>query len=418
MAANESSAECSAHPVARIERRNHTSARELAKSPWNALATTAGVLLSAGALAWGTRDAMPVGSDLAVYIEAARVVLQGGDIYAPSFGESLPVPLPFTYPPVAALLAVPLTWVPWMLCLVLWTLVSAVSVALLVVAASGSSLKFLSWPQSLVYFVVGALVGSVAPVADTVSLGQVSAILVCIVYFSAVAGGLTDNGGAGVGVMTAVKLTPGLHLVWLAAVGRWRSTARGVSVAFLMSVASAAALAGPTVVYFTTLIAKPERVGGRGSYADVSLTGAMSRFGIPVVVSLVLCLGVAILTIVWAVRLTSRGWVPEAVVLVGIGAVLITPIAWIHHAVWIVPGTFLYFATRPTPLRSTIWVMCLIPFVIRLPTIGSQLTGTAASVLLMSSTSVSLAAMFILLSRVGSGGRRDRQGRMTPTQPR
>ena len=67
-------------------------------------------------LRWGE-----VPRDLAVYREAGRVLSQGGDLYGPGFGRDLKVPLPFTYPPLAGILAVPLGWLPgWVLTLV-WT---------------------------------------------------------------------------------------------------------------------------------------------------------------------------------------------------------------------------------------------------------------------------------------------------------
>ncbi|HMC08436.1 MAG TPA: hypothetical protein VKL22_03860, partial [Actinomycetota bacterium] len=62
--------------------------------------------------------------DLAVYREAGRVVLHGGDPYAPGFGHDLRVPLPFTYPPFSALASVGMAILsPW-LTLAVWTAIS------------------------------------------------------------------------------------------------------------------------------------------------------------------------------------------------------------------------------------------------------------------------------------------------------
>ena len=59
--------------------------------------------------------------DLDVYREAGRYALHHRDPYSPGFGDSLRIKLPFTYPPFAALVFVPLALVPKDAVLVGWT---------------------------------------------------------------------------------------------------------------------------------------------------------------------------------------------------------------------------------------------------------------------------------------------------------
>ena len=61
----------------------------------------------------------PVMVDLDVYRQAGRVLLDGGNFY------QLPGPLPFLYPPFAALLAVPLAVLPAALVQIGWTVAGA-----------------------------------------------------------------------------------------------------------------------------------------------------------------------------------------------------------------------------------------------------------------------------------------------------
>src|SRR3981081_106692 len=70
--------------------------------------------------------------DLDVYREAGRYALHHRDPYSPGFGDSLRIKLPFTSPPFAALVLIPLALVPKTTLLLGWT---AMCVGLLVAIA-------------------------------------------------------------------------------------------------------------------------------------------------------------------------------------------------------------------------------------------------------------------------------------------
>ncbi|HYR62076.1 MAG TPA: glycosyltransferase 87 family protein, partial [Actinomycetota bacterium] len=70
--------------------------------------------------------------DLNVYREAGRFALHHRDPYAAGFGRALRIPLPFTYPPFAALAMIPLALAPKPALMIGWT---ALTVGLLVAIA-------------------------------------------------------------------------------------------------------------------------------------------------------------------------------------------------------------------------------------------------------------------------------------------
>lgn len=368
--------------------------------------TSIGLAISGGLLTWASRDALPAGADLAVYLEAARVLIGGGNPYAPEFGSALPVPLPYTYPPVAAMFATVLVALPFGTAYAIWFVASAVAVGVLVSASwRGVFTRVASSRGPLVDggFALGAglLIGLTTPVADTLSLGQVSGLLVTGVYFSAVTALTRDRGGVWVGLFAAIKLTPALFIVWFGWIRRWSSLRRAIAALVVATLLGVLVAYEPTWDYFTRLMLDASRVGGRGSYQDVSLAGAVFRLGGPAWISYVL----VVLVIIWAFRLADtlvrqggRGSAELAVCVIGLSSVLATPVSWAHHAIWIVPASGLVLSSqlRLPKWWFWCWAMCLTPFVFRWPLIGDVL-GMSWNLYLGTTTALGLVGMMLLI---------------------
>ena len=172
----------------------------------------------------------PIMVDLDVYRRAGTVLLQGGDFY------TLPGALQFLYPPVAAVLAVPLALLPAALAQVGWT-VAGVLALLAVLHRFGLH----SWVLSLVGT---ATVWFVQPVAETLAFGQLGIFLVALVVLDLVPG--PRIGGRRLlpeGMLTAlaaaVKLTPALFVVQLLVVRRTRAFVTAVVTGMVLTLASA-----------------------------------------------------------------------------------------------------------------------------------------------------------------------------------
>jgi alpha-1,2-mannosyltransferase len=276
----------------------------------------------------------PVMVDLGVYRLAGSTLLTGGDIY------HLPGSLPFLYPPFAAVLAAPLALLPQAVVEIGWTIAGALSI-LAILHRSGLT----GWLLSLV---AAATVFLVTPVTQTLAFGQVGIFLVALVFLDLAPGPRAFPGrrwlpeGLLTGIAAAVKLTPGLFLIFLLAVRKWRAaivcTITG-AVVTLVSFALAPAVStdfwgrllrgdtglGHSLIYYTN----------QTPYADIVRMFGLGRG--PALAGLAASAVVAALG-VWAAALWHRlGDVRFAVVLCGIAGLLASPVSWLHHFVWIVP---------------------------------------------------------------------------------
>ena len=276
----------------------------------------------------------PVMVDLDVYRQAGSVVLAGADFY------DLPGPLQFLYPPIAALLAVPLALMPAWLVQVGWTVASA-----LLMVAVMHRYGLSGWPLG---FASAGAIWAVVPVSQTLAFGQLGIVLVALVVLDLAPGPSVLGGrrrlpeGVLTGVAAALKLTPMIFVLYLLAARRWRPalvatlTAAGATVAAAV-VLPAASLdfwgrlargdtgLGHSLIYYTnqSVLANSVRI------FDLSPTGTLLGLaGSAVVVGLG----------VWAATTWHRqGEVRFAVCVCGIAGLLASPVSWLHHFVWVVP---------------------------------------------------------------------------------
>jgi alpha-1,2-mannosyltransferase len=313
--------------------------------------------------------------DLAVYREAGRVVLHGGDPYAADFGRHLRVPLPFTYPPFAALVSVPLGVLSEPVAIVVWTTLSLSLLVAMVWLVMGRSLR----QPVLLGLVAGALAWTV-PLNETISFGQVNLVLAMACLLDCTRTG--RHRGVLVGVATAVKLTPGLFIAYFALTRQWAAAARAAVTASVCALLAAAILPGPSRRYWFHLVFSPSRTGDPGYYTNQSVFGTLARLHLAQWLWVPLALGVGALGMGRAARAHREGQEIAAVALVGLTGVLVSPISWQHHAVWIVLVVGVLAGWATTPRRAVATVAMLGVFLLPLPWLGSRLVADGAAPLL------------------------------------
>ncbi len=312
------------------------------------LLVVAVLALAALPLAWHYLVAWPGDQwqvDLEVYREAGRSVVLGRPVYD-QLTES-PQLLPFTYPPFAALLAVPLVLVPFHAAGWLWTALQvAATYATVLIAFRRLLTRTGGWR-----WLVGALVTApllyLHPVSDGVRFGQVNAFLVlaCLVDLAVERSTLARRRwlgprGTWVGLATAVKLTPGVFLVHLAVCRRWRALAVAVAAVAGATLGAFLVLPQASLAFWGGALSDPARLGPNRGTSNQSLRGVLLRIGPDglagnvVWVLAVVVVGVAGFAVA---RRAYRAADPVAeVAAVGLMAVLLSPVAWIHHFAWIV----------------------------------------------------------------------------------
>lgn len=279
--------------------------------------------------------------DLDVYRLAGRVALQGGNFY------HLPDSLPFLYPPFAALLAVPLALMPVSLVQIGWTIASVL--ALLAV------LHRIGWSGWRLSLIGAAMVLVMEPVYGTLAFGQVGIFLVALCYLDLAPGPRVFRRrllpeGTLVGVAMAVKLTPGIFLLYLLAVRKWRAATACVLAALIATVIAAIVLPVQSWDFWSRLAGGDTGLGDSIIYyTNQSVMAVWLRlFGVGATAkatALVACAVVGLVG-VWAAARMHRVSPEAALVLTGVAGLLASPVSWSHHFVWIAPMALLWLRPK------------------------------------------------------------------------
>jgi alpha-1,2-mannosyltransferase len=293
--------------------------------------------------------------DLEVYRDGAVNLLRGYPIYdwltgAPQF-------LPFTYPPFAALAAVPLAVVPFTVAGWLWSLLQLALLWWGVSIAFRPLLQRFSQRSGLVCGVLAAALVQTLPVSDGFRFGQVNAVVVTLCLVDLAGSRRTrsadarpsDAGptalapllprGALIGLAAAVKLTPAAFWVHFAVARRWRALVASVVAAATATVVTAAVLPSASAAFWTDALLDPERLGPNSGTSNQSVRGALMRVGpqsesLRTALWLLAVVAVAGFGFWLSARLDHLGEQVAVVGAVGMVAVLVSPVSWIHHWHW------------------------------------------------------------------------------------
>ena len=98
-----------------------------------------------------------------------------------------------------------------------------------------------------------------------------------------------------------------------------------------------------------------------------------------------------------ATRAHRAGAEVTAVALVGLTAVVVSPISWQHHAVWIVPAAAALIAWATTPKRAAVAILAVAVFLFPLDFWGQRLSSLGSSPLIAEVLRNAYAMAFIAL---------------------
>jgi alpha-1,2-mannosyltransferase len=284
----------------------------------------------------------PFRIDLAAYRAGGRTWLHGGDLYG-----QVPViqgmQLPFTYPPIAAVVLAPLTLLPMA---VAGTLLTVVSVALLAVVLR-VFLRRLAGPAAaslwaVAWLLPGALL--LEPVRSTLAYGQINIVLMALVALDCLAPAPRWPRGALTGLAAAVKLTPAAFVLFFLLRRDYRAAAvAGVS--FAAASAAGFVLAGhDSMGYWTGTVFQTDRVGNPATAANQCLQAVLARAGLDPhsTLGLAVWLALAALVVLLACLGMRHAFAASqdclALSLCAFAALLISPMSWSHHWVWCAPA--------------------------------------------------------------------------------
>ena len=252
----------------------------------------------------------------------------------------------FTYPPFAAITMLPMAITPWHIAIVISCLLcvftSVVVIRWFVVPVA----KREQWP---VWFAMGVTLCCAAifePLRETFLFGQVNMLLVFLVAADVVLfiSRRSPWAGVGIGLATAIKLTPGIFIIYLLLTKRWRAAFVASLTAGLATVFAAAVAPQASLVFWTDAVWNTDRVGALAFISNQSLNGAVARIHQADPSTIGWLAAVAVIVAIWAVRVrraSAAGDELTAFALTGIVGCLVSPITWVHHLVWFGPALLL-----------------------------------------------------------------------------
>jgi alpha-1,2-mannosyltransferase len=216
-----------------------------------------------------------------------------------------------------------------------------------------------------VLLLTGAGCLMIEPLRSTLDYGQVNAALMALVVADVLL--FRRFRGVGVGVAAAIKLSPLFFVVLFIAGRDWPAVRRAIST--FVALTGAIWLVDPRIStdYWLHRVFNMSRPGNPAFVGNQSILGALHRLPLPNDVVLALWALVSVLATV-AVVLVARQALQRdarivALVVVALGALLISPISWSHHWVWIclVPAMALAGSYRRLPwgrvARTVPWLL-------------------------------------------------------------
>jgi alpha-1,2-mannosyltransferase len=309
--------------------------------------------------------------DLEVYLLAGRRFAEGAGLYGDHFGQSLGTPLPYTYPPMWAAVMALVAWLPWSVVSVAWTLLDLALVCWVVRISYARFLDRLGDRRWIAWACLVAICGFTAPVLSVFDLGQMGIVLMALVLADTLVHPTRLPRGVLVGTATAIKLLPGVFLLYWAVTKRWRAVAvSGVTTLGLWGVT---ALLHPEIsrAYWFHEAIHTERAGDASDVFNQSLNGLLQRIGwSSTAVWAVLAAAVLAIGLVRAREAHLAGDELAAVSLVALAGVLASPISWVHHAVWIVPVTGVLLGEGLARGRWIAWGATMLVFLADVPLWG------------------------------------------------
>ncbi|MFY1668750.1 glycosyltransferase family 87 protein [Plantactinospora sp. WMMB334] len=282
--------------------------------------------------------------DLKIYMSAMRWWAEGNPLYDYVQADSLQGELYFTYPPFTALLLRPFAALHVNLTIVLFT--GLTILALLVTTW---------WLVSSVadrhgvsrWFAAGLAVPlafAVESTRETIGFGQINMLLVVLVLADLLFAVPRNSrwAGVGIGLATALKLYPGIFIVYLLVTRRWRAALVSCAAAAGATLLAAAIAPGDSWRFWTHELWLTDRVGRPDYTGNQSLFGLLNRFTTPERPNQALWLALAVAVAAYglwrAARAARAGDEVAGLTLTGLVAVLVSPITWTHHAYWFVPA--------------------------------------------------------------------------------
>jgi alpha-1,2-mannosyltransferase len=277
--------------------------------------------------------------DLHVYVQSGAA-LDHGNLYTFMYRQGVgKPPLPFIYPPFAAILFYPLHLLPFDLVALLWLLGGIAALYGCVVI----TMRMLNHSDSRRAMVWTAVAMWLEPVRSTFHFGQMGVVLMLLVLWAAYSTRWWVSGLL-VGVAAAIKLTPAVTGLYLLGARRWK--AAGFSaIVFVICVLVSVLVAGDQGGrYLKKVFPRTGRVGAVGDIGKQSWPGVISRIagrdeGYGPITLAAIAITAILAVLAWRAinSMSSGGDQLGGLVVVELFGLTLGPVSWTHYWVWVVP---------------------------------------------------------------------------------
>jgi alpha-1,2-mannosyltransferase len=292
--------------------------------------------------------AMAAMRDLVVYRDGGLIVRHVSPPYLPS--RSTPLyswqgtnGVTFTYSPFAAIVFAAGSLLPWTVLRWAMTLASLAALAVTVWLTFGA----LGYQDRRTRAGATMLVCSAAlltePVQQNLAVGQINVLLMLLVALDLLLPKRHWWTGAGIGIAAGIKLIPLIFIPYLLLTRRFRAAATAV-----------ATFAGTVLVGYVVqphdsqkywlhgMFLNANRIVFLGTRGNQSLRGIITRFAGSVAAAdipwLVVACAVAVVGLLAAAALYYAGHPVEGMLACALTGLLVSPLSWDHHWVWVAVG--------------------------------------------------------------------------------
>jgi alpha-1,2-mannosyltransferase len=295
--------------------------------------------------------------DLMIYRDAMRWWASGHPLYEYTQPNATQGQLGYTYPPFAAVVMRPLAWLTPTATIWIYTVIAIACYAAAVWWLLRPVARRHGWPLWFAYGLAVVLGTGLEPIRLSYDFGQINPLLWALIVFDLAVLARRQSRwlGVGIGLATAIKLVPGIFIVYLLVTRRWRAALVATGTAALASAVAAAIAPRLSWTFWTDTLLHGTGVGQVTYPMNQSLEGAITRIGLSGgagrVAWLVLAAAVFGYGLFRAARAGRVGDDLTAMALTGFVGSLISPISWVHHLFWFVPAILALVDTAAGPIH-------------------------------------------------------------------
>jgi alpha-1,2-mannosyltransferase len=320
------------------------------------------------------------GLDFSVYWYGGTILNEAGqppsDLYQGNVDWAGGPQLPFTYPPFAALLFGVLARLPQPTALMLFNTAGAIVAVWVAVrgvrywtAKADWRTTFRSAGNGWAAAVLVLAVLNLGPWRETLAFGQINILLMGLMAADLLARnprwtrGVPGSGFL-VGVAAGIKLTPlvfGLYFLvrrdWRGLLNMGAGFASTVLLGWLVRPAE-------SLQFWLQILPDTSRIGGAGYVDNLSLKGALLHFGVPETSVTLPWLALSLVVVALAAGIiktaSDQGARVVAISTTALTMLLISPVSWSHHWVWVaavLPAFAWTLRETPHRYRGMRWLM-------------------------------------------------------------